>query len=193
MENSKLSDVKGKELVAAGHAFAKAIGMDTPLIEIAKMVSVLATRLDCALVRGDACMQAEMVWEKAMMAAIGEDGVGCVVRAIAELKAERDALAAENVALKNFAWSEVVAADQEKEDRWMTECTGARDRFISMQTPATVAYLNFVRAEGVDYVAEAIGAKCAELKIGSKDWKALKSIVFMLGDFSSKLRAGDPS
>lgn len=53
MENSKLSDVKGKELVAAGHALAKAIGMDTPLIEIAKMVSVLATRLDCALVRGD--------------------------------------------------------------------------------------------------------------------------------------------
>ena len=95
MQNQQLSDVKGKELVAAGHAFAKAIGMDTPLIEIAKMVSVLATRLDCALVRGDACMQAEMVWEKAMMAAIGEDGVGCVVRAIAELKAERDALAAE--------------------------------------------------------------------------------------------------
>jgi hypothetical protein len=45
----------------------------------------------------------------------------------------------------------------------------------------------------VDYVAEAIGAKCAELKVGSKDWKELKSIVFMLGDFSSKLRAGEPS
>jgi len=72
MENSKLSDVKGKELVAAGHAFAKAIGMDTPLIEIAKMVSVLATRLDCALVRGD------------------------------ELQKERDTLAAENAALTGF-------------------------------------------------------------------------------------------
>lgn len=53
MQNQQLSDVKGKELVAAGHAFAKAIGMDTPLIEIAKMMAELATRLDCALVRGD--------------------------------------------------------------------------------------------------------------------------------------------
>lgn len=80
MENSKLSDVKGKELVAAGHAFAKAIGMDTPLIEIAKMVSVLATRLDCALVRGD------------------------------ELQKERDALAAENAALKKDCSDEMNGA-----------------------------------------------------------------------------------
>ncbi|WP_278495556.1 hypothetical protein [Pantoea vagans] len=60
----------------------------------------------------------------------------------------------------------------------------------NMATPATDAYLNSVRAEGVDYVAEAIGAKCAELKVGSKDWKALKSIVFTLGDFAAKIRAG---
>lgn len=66
---------------------------------------------------------------------------------VVALQKQCDALAAENVALKNFAWSEVVAADQEKEDRWMMECTGARDRFISMQTPTTDAYLNSVRAE----------------------------------------------
>lgn len=60
----------------------------------------------------------------------------------------------------------------------------------NLATPATDAYLNSLRAEGVDYVAEAIGAKCAELKVGSKDWKALKSIVFTLGDFAAQLRAG---
>lgn len=65
MQNQQLSDVKGRELVAAGHALANAIGMDTPLIEIAKMMAQLAARLDCALVRGD------------------------------ELQAQRDALAAE--------------------------------------------------------------------------------------------------
>jgi len=145
MENSKLSDVKGKELVAAGHAFAKAIGMDTPLIEIAKMVSVLATRLDCALVRGDACMQAEMVWEKTMMAAIGEDGVGCVVRAIAELKAERDALAAENGAMR-----ELIGA------------TGFKS-----ETPATDAYLNSVRAEGVEMFAELHDAIAEKYRVES--------------------------
>jgi len=35
---------------------------------------------------------AEMAWERAMMAAIGEDGVGSVVAAISSLKAERDRL-----------------------------------------------------------------------------------------------------
>ncbi|MGC1098535.1 hypothetical protein WKH53_14555 [Pantoea agglomerans] len=174
MENQQLSDVKGKELVAAGHAFAKAIGMDTPLIEIAKMVSVLATRLDCALVRGDACMQAEMVWEKAMMAAIGEDGVGCVVRAIAELKAERDALAAENVAqssslkalatLNNRLWqwtsrmsynASYVGEPEGMVKGYIREMEKILDA-TGKDTPATDAYLNSVRAEGAIAVRDAL-------------------------------------
>ncbi|AUX93676.1 hypothetical protein [Mixta gaviniae] len=47
------TELSNKELVAAGHQFAKAMGMDTPLIELAKMIAELATRLDVALVRGD--------------------------------------------------------------------------------------------------------------------------------------------
>ncbi|WP_053092195.1 hypothetical protein [Pantoea vagans] len=70
------------------------IWLATQLLDVQKKLGV-------AIKRGDACMQAEIVWEKAMMAAIGEDGVGCVVKAIAALKAERDALAAENAALKS--------------------------------------------------------------------------------------------
>ena len=42
-----------KEVVAAGHQFAKNISMETPLIEMAKMVSDLATRLDVATVRAN--------------------------------------------------------------------------------------------------------------------------------------------
>jgi len=42
-----------KELVAAGHALAKAQGADAPLTEIAKLVSDLATRLDVITVRAD--------------------------------------------------------------------------------------------------------------------------------------------
>ncbi|MBD9645162.1 hypothetical protein IB231_16180 [Pantoea sp. PNT02] len=42
-----------KELVAAGHAFAKAQDADAPLTEIAKLVSDLATRLDVMTVRAD--------------------------------------------------------------------------------------------------------------------------------------------
>lgn len=123
MQNNKLSDVKGKELVAAGHAFAKAIGMDTPLIEMAKMVSELAGRLDCSLVRGD------------------------------ELEKQRDALAAENAALKQAA--DFATAD----DMWIEQHDGMldyryKDWYVdvlkqAMETPATDAIRNAIRAEGV--------------------------------------------
>ncbi|MCK0554499.1 hypothetical protein KFO32_15735 [Pantoea ananatis] len=50
---NQFSSLSGKELVAAGHQFAKSLDADAPMIEVAKLVSDLATRLDCALARGD--------------------------------------------------------------------------------------------------------------------------------------------
>ena len=47
----------------------------------------------------DMYRNAEMSWEKAMMSAIGEDGTGSVTKAISDLKAERDALAAKGMEL----------------------------------------------------------------------------------------------
>ncbi|EPF1940823.1 hypothetical protein ACSQX3_002007 [Enterobacter hormaechei] len=43
--------MNNKELVNAGHELAKAISNDMPLIEIAKMVSNLATQLDVQIAR----------------------------------------------------------------------------------------------------------------------------------------------
>lgn len=42
-----------KEVVAAGHQFAKNIGMDTPLTEMAKMMTELSSRLEVATVRAN--------------------------------------------------------------------------------------------------------------------------------------------
>lgn len=42
-----IDSLNNKELVAVGHDFAKALSCDTPIIEIAKMMSRLAERLDC--------------------------------------------------------------------------------------------------------------------------------------------------
>lgn len=39
--------LNNRELVAAGHQFAKAMSADTAIIDIAKIVSRLAERLDC--------------------------------------------------------------------------------------------------------------------------------------------------
>ncbi|MGP2413818.1 hypothetical protein ACTUSQ_06595 [Pantoea ananatis] len=50
---NQFSDLSGKELVAAGHQFAKTLDADAPLIEIAKLFSEMASRLDCAIARGD--------------------------------------------------------------------------------------------------------------------------------------------
>ncbi|MGP2519124.1 hypothetical protein [Pantoea ananatis] len=52
-----LSIKSNKELVEAGHQFAKALDADMPLTDIAKLVSALSTRLDCAIVRGNELQQ----------------------------------------------------------------------------------------------------------------------------------------
>jgi len=108
----------------------------------------------------------------------------------AALKAERDALAALAEERSQFIVNGVEMGDILLPVIDGDPAIGIHERCLLKPKFAYDAYLNALRAEGVDFVAEAIGSKCAELKIGSKDWKALKSIVFMLGDFSSKLRAG---
>ena len=55
-----LSNKSNKELVAAGHQFARNLGADTPLLEMAKMVSELSSRLDVANVRAN-LMAAEVL------------------------------------------------------------------------------------------------------------------------------------
>ena len=62
--------LNNKELVAGGHQFAKAMSSDTPIIDMAKIVSRLAERLDCT------------------------------TAALREMTKQRDALAAENAGLK---------------------------------------------------------------------------------------------
>jgi len=48
-EEHHMSDsLSNKELVAVGHQFAKAMSSDTAIIDMAKIVSRLAERLDCA-------------------------------------------------------------------------------------------------------------------------------------------------
>ncbi len=116
-----LSNKSNKELVEAGHQFAKALDADMPLTEIAKLVSALATRLDCAIVRGD------------------------------ELQQKLDDLAAEAGYLRNAIkqhsesthFCEVCGKDDpcKNDDVCWT---------LNHELPATDTYLNSVRAEGVD-------------------------------------------
>lgn len=107
------------------------------------------------------------------------------------LQQKLDAVLAENVALKDGV-SEITYMDDESFFGSTVKAQAVMGRLVNTNTPATDALLNAVRAEGVMYVAESIGAKCAQLKVGSKDWKALKSVVFTLTEFAAQLRAGAP-
>ena len=92
--------MSNKELIAAGHEFARHMGSDTPIIDIAKMVTRLASQLDLttAVLRQanaqidsqsrelKAAVAAEIDWEKSMMQAVGADGIADVVSAIEKLK-----------------------------------------------------------------------------------------------------------
>lgn len=170
-------NLANKELVAAGHKFAANINADTPLIDMAKMVSELATQLDVALT------------------------------AAAEAGKQRDQLALENVTLKNgigfFSYGSdsgfeehesaekaIEAADCDIDyyrgdacDGWSEETDqtvwgvimqratmvneqprteelpdGSCDYALlpNLATPATDAHLNAVRAEGADTAAAKI-------------------------------------
>lgn len=59
------NETTNKELVAAGHELAKALGSASPLLDMAKLVSDLSTRLDCAIARGDALAAkvAKLEWD----------------------------------------------------------------------------------------------------------------------------------
>ncbi len=173
--------LSNKELVAAGHKFAANISADTPLIDMAKMVSELATQLDVALA------------------------------AAAEAGKQRDKLALENVALKNgigfFSYGSdsgfeehesaekaIAAADSDIDyyrgdacDGWseetdqtvwgviMQRATMVNERprteklpygscdyalLPNLATPATDAYLNAVRAGAISSALDLCSSFC---------------------------------
>ncbi len=131
--------LSNKELVAVGHQFAKTMSSDTPIIDMAKIVSRLAERLDCTTLalremtrKRDAEHDDVLTWEKTMFKACGEDGHKSVAAKFAELEAKCAALAAENDNLVNFITDKHWCA---------SDCLP--------ETPATDVYLTDVRAQGV--------------------------------------------
>ena len=143
--------LNNKELVAVGHQFAKAMSSDTPIIDMAKIVSRLAERLDCT------------------------------TAALREMTMQRDALAAENAALKSalnpevipdaaveaFTETAIMGHDWNETGEWSwvendTDVIRAVLEAIKTETPATDAYLAEVRAQGVGSLSNAVQSVIAE-------------------------------
>lgn len=108
--------LNNKELVAVGHELAKALSTDTPIIDIAKILTRLAERLDCT------------------------------TAALREMTKQRDALATENAGLKKFITQECHVAHVEPETFYEEEITRyVNADGYEPETPATDAFLAEVR------------------------------------------------
>lgn len=128
--------LNNKELVAVGHQFAKAMSSDTPIIDMAKIVSRLAERLDCT------------------------------TAALRGMTKQRDALAVENTTLKTafnpeeipddavnaFTDTAIMDSDWDESGSWSyvendTDVIRAVLDALKPETPATDSILSEVRAQ----------------------------------------------
>lgn len=113
--------LNNKELIAVGHEFAKTLSSDTPIIDMAKIVSRLAERLDCT------------------------------TAALREMTKQRDALAAENAGLnekmnKLATWPGIEFYSSAWEFN-NGDGNAALEFMCDVQTPTTDAYLAEVRTQ----------------------------------------------
>lgn len=132
MQNNRLSDVNsksGSELIAIAHGIAE--NFESPATELLRE---LASRLECSIIRGN------------------------------ELQQKLDALAAETAALKKFGdklndmHNNLNGEGTGIQSRAEVACQQAAleaaiEEFDTIKTPATDAYRNSVRAEGIHFAA----------------------------------------
>ncbi|PQX64889.1 hypothetical protein C5930_11000 [Cronobacter sakazakii] len=150
------------ELIAAGHELAKCLDNE-PLLDIAKLLSKMATQLDVTT------------------AALREKTKQC------------EQLAAENAVLKSWAEKRAKSDDALEQERYSTLKIDYRQRMLSnIQTPATDAFLREVRAQGVEEFVKRL-RDSADIydKNGRHEWADHNRVVADDGNFfAAKLRQG---
>ena len=119
--------LNNKELVAAGHQFARLMSSDTALIDIAKMITRLAERLDCT------------------------------TAALRETAKQRDALTADNVAradiIGQLVWQYSASGIKPVQKSLNPASALLFDALEVLRQPATAAAVNELKAQGVETAA----------------------------------------
>ncbi|WP_238084488.1 hypothetical protein [Pseudescherichia vulneris] len=122
-----MSEPNNKELVAAGHQFARLMSSDMPLIDIAKMITRLAERLDCT------------------------------TAALRETAKQRDALTADNVAraeiIGQLVWQYSASGIKPVQKSLNPASALLFDALEVLRQPATAAAVNELKAQGVETAA----------------------------------------
>jgi len=191
-----LSNKSNRELVEAGHQFAKALDADMPLTEIAKLVSALSTRLDCAIVRGDELQQnldALAVENAALKSGVTyfacgseygfdlfKDKKSAIDTCLEEIELHREGYFDGDGwgdEVRKTAWGIVVQSAQGRgaqglhtSDIQHTYQTCDYRLEDEVKTPATDAYLNSVRADAVEGFTSDVVLKMRESGAGAYDY-----------------------
>lgn len=122
-----MSEPNNKELVAAGHQFARLMSSDMPLIDIAKMITRLAERLDCT------------------------------TAALHEMAKQRDALTADNVAraeiIGQLVWQYSASGIKPVQKSLNPASALLFDALEALRQPATEAAVNELKAQGAERAA----------------------------------------
>ncbi|MDN4128258.1 hypothetical protein [Pantoea ananatis] len=203
---NQFSIMSGKELVAAGHQFAKSLDADAPLIEIAKMFSEMASRLDCAIARGDELQQ--------KLDAVAAESDTNLSSAASELNTSwmlHKTMMGAQAALLCLSQGDILSAKEWLEgttdeaiiempddlnprdlQAWFDSnmvSNGGSNGFLThsealellrKRAPATAAYMDSVRAEGVRMFASAVQGGCA---VGDR-------VKDLASEFADSLRSG---
>lgn len=172
-------NLSNKELVAAGHQFAKSLSSDTPLIDMAKMVSQLATQLDVALVAaGEACKQRDAVLAENVMLKSGigffsygpdsgfeehdsaekaievaDIDIGCYREDARDGWAEEVDQVTWGIIMQRATMTGLRPVNEDDNCAEWAEEWCDYTLLPNLETPATDAMLNAVRAEGIYFAA----------------------------------------
>lgn len=199
--------MNNKELINAGHELAKAISNDTPLIEIAKMVSNLATQLDVQTARADVLAKDNA---KAMLVLKQAD------EAVKLARSKLIGLVAENAGLKAafdkpqayLSWHAIpptwedplpcgeyldVHDDAGHKNSDGTDCWPVYAK-PEIETPATDAFLAEVRASAIDSLVDIKTKQLADMHPDTHAFGAtsmsIRSQINELQVFADQLRKG---
>lgn len=181
--------MNNKELVNAGHALAKAISNDTPLIEIAKMVSNLATQLDVQTARANVLADDNA---KAMLAMKQADeavklGHSKFVGLVAENEVLKESVkhAAECIAAAEAEG--LIDALAEKDGERLADLIHRRlcHAYLPVETPATDAFLAEMRASGVEMFAAYCGEENSVFVEAKAYYRSLPDAAY---EFAAQLR-----
>jgi len=160
--------LNNKELVAAGHQFARLMSSDMPLIDIAKMMSRLAERLDCTT------------------AALREKTKQC------------DALTADSVAraeiIGQLVWQYSASGIKPVQKSLNPASVLLFDALEVLRQPATEAAIVELKAQGVDLFAREMARTHSQCQAGGffdRQVVVYDKFRYVATAFAQQLRAGE--